>query len=556
MYKVLLCDDEPIVRTAISQLVPWQDHGTSLVGLAGNGTAALQQIRVHHPDIVICDIKMPGMDGLELIERVREEDPDVVFVVLSGYAEFQFARRAMAMGVQYYLLKPCNEHEITKVLDDVVEQLDKRRENRQHVLRMERELEGLQLQMEEQVLRELITLAGVVTDSLGQQMTRLGWLGRRIRLLVFTADGRDAREALPQFVKEMTAHVMWRQGLGLRRVADAWLGDHWLFVVEEADTGRLRSELQKLLKEISPWERVSIAVSEEADMVQLSSLYREACACLEQRFYLGAGRILTPEDGWEPASSLPPLKHSLDAIVHAVIAGNTAGVQQSLSKFFDGLRSARAPVAEARAACLELVVALGRHVRKETMLASLRRIGTRIADVWLDEIEQDIQAAALQVTSEYAVFSKPHENQLVKRVVEHVREQYSDAELNLSRLAREHFYLSPDYLGRVFREVTGVRFTDFLTTVRVQRAQDLLRGQPRLTIADVAEQVGFGPNAPYFSQVFKRCTGYTPSEYRKVSAGRSNPIGEEGNCDDTGITHVLVGASGRGVDRASVYVER
>lgn len=314
VYRVLLVDDEPIVLQAIAALVPWSAHRTRLVGTADNGLAAYRKIAEDPPDIVICDIKMPGMDGLELMARVGQAFPDVVFAVLSGYEEFHLARRAMELGVRHYLLKPCNEDEIGRVLDALVDGLDHRRAQQARVMDLEAELARVKARLSE-------------------------------------------LEATPSGAEDHAERAE-RQGL-------------------------------------------------------------------------------------------------------------------------------------------------------------------------------------------------------VERVVAYVQKHLADPCINLTHLARHQFFVSPDYLGRLFRERTGLRFSDFLTMMRIQRAQDLWRGNPDLTVAEVAERVGFADHTQYFSQVFKKYTGDTPSGFKKRMRAAEEGCGaREGGEDEHEPGDDLDPPRGGRLRTASVRVEQ
>ncbi len=130
MYKVLIVDDERIIREGIGNSIDWDNYGFSLCGMAENGIDAYETIIRDVPDVVITDIKMPGMDGLELISKVNAEYPQIIFIILSGYGEFEFANKAMKYGVKYYLLKPCDENEIIKILEEIDSRKKGRRKKR------------------------------------------------------------------------------------------------------------------------------------------------------------------------------------------------------------------------------------------------------------------------------------------------------------------------------------------------------------------------------------------------------------------------------------------
>ena len=116
MNKVLLVDDEDIEREAMAEIIPWKKLDMELVDMAWNGIEGLEKIRMHIPDIVITDIKMPVMDGIQLIRNTKELYPDILFVVLSGYGEYEYTSRAMELGIRHYILKPCDEEKIVEVL--------------------------------------------------------------------------------------------------------------------------------------------------------------------------------------------------------------------------------------------------------------------------------------------------------------------------------------------------------------------------------------------------------------------------------------------------------
>ena len=149
-YRVLLADDEEEIRTGISLKIDWSALGFSLVGEAGNGEEALELAEQLRPDVVLTDIKMPFMDGLELCRRLRQSLPGARLVVFSGFDDFEYARQAVSMGVSEYILKPINAPELSQVLTRLREQLDRQRLER-------RDMETLRRRYEESlpVLREL-----------------------------------------------------------------------------------------------------------------------------------------------------------------------------------------------------------------------------------------------------------------------------------------------------------------------------------------------------------------------------------------------------------------
>ena len=121
MLKLIIADDERIIRETISTIIDWKKYDIELVGLCRNGLEAYDMILDESPDIVLTDIRMPGMDGLELIRRIYETDLNTQFIILSGYGEFEYAKAAMKYGVRHYLLKPCSEIHILESIRDIAQ---------------------------------------------------------------------------------------------------------------------------------------------------------------------------------------------------------------------------------------------------------------------------------------------------------------------------------------------------------------------------------------------------------------------------------------------------
>lgn len=126
MYKLLIADDARISREGLKKTISWENFGITVVGLAKDGFEAYEMIRLHAPDIVISDIRMPGLNGIELLEKSRKLFPGIVFILLSAYGEFEYAQPAMELGVKYYLLKPCPQAKLEKILKDITAELSAR----------------------------------------------------------------------------------------------------------------------------------------------------------------------------------------------------------------------------------------------------------------------------------------------------------------------------------------------------------------------------------------------------------------------------------------------
>ena len=145
MYKVFLIEDEIVIREALERMIPWNEYGFELVGKAKDGEIALPMIRKTKPDVLITDIKMPFMDGLTLSGIVKKEFPDIRIVIVSGYDDFEYAKKAIALGVDDYLLKPIAKAEFVNVLQKFIRILKKRGNSRITMKNSNRNLRNMRI---------------------------------------------------------------------------------------------------------------------------------------------------------------------------------------------------------------------------------------------------------------------------------------------------------------------------------------------------------------------------------------------------------------------------
>ncbi len=187
LYTLLIVDDEEIEREGMAQFIPWDSYEMKVVSTARNGAEGLEKIAKYRPDLAIVDIKMPVMNGIEMIRQAREQYPDMTFVVLSGYGDYEFTSQAMELGVRHYILKPCDESKMIPVLNKAFAELEETRERNAHSEKMETEARLLKPYAREQLFRDLLQgrALPVGGSSTRQLLDELGGEERRVLLLDF-----------------------------------------------------------------------------------------------------------------------------------------------------------------------------------------------------------------------------------------------------------------------------------------------------------------------------------------------------------------------------------
>ena len=182
MHTLLIVDDEEIEREGMAQFIPWDTYKMKVVGTARNGAEGLEKIAKYKPDLAIVDIKMPVMNGIEMIRKAKEQYPDMTFVVLSGYGDYEFTSQAMELGVRHYILKPCDEGKMIPVLNKAIAELDEARAQNAHSAKLENEARLLKPYAREQLFRDLLQ-----GRALPQGSCWTSWAARRAAFCCWTS---------------------------------------------------------------------------------------------------------------------------------------------------------------------------------------------------------------------------------------------------------------------------------------------------------------------------------------------------------------------------------
>jgi len=515
MYKVMLVDDEKIILDGISQLVDWSSLGTELVGTARNGVEAFERIQTLQPDIMISDIKMPGMDGLELAAAVYDAYPAIRFIFLSGFGEFEYASRAMQYGVNHYLLKPTNENKIAEALSEIVDKLRMEESREQFVSNMKQGLMKVMPHVKEQVLKEFVTnkTYGSRDWEYYRELFRFE-IEKPVRLLLFQLE--DEAEFEHMFAVKNIAEEL----LG-NTLLSTTIGDHVLILIEDSlGMEELYRRIQSIRDTYQHYYKMdtTIALSEPDRITQARSLYRETLQSLKYRFYLGEGSLITRKDtavqGRETAIRLVFEEEKLTMPVQS---GLREEADQALFELMSELRRAQLDIGMTKTYIIQLFVSVIRLGNPEQMNRYYARMSELPAmdtlQGMLDLLEETVQEIA-QYHYERNVVKH---SSIVRKVIDIIEAQLGNSDLSLNLVAGEMLYMNADYLGKLFKKETGEKFSNYVVKARIKKATEIMAHDSDVKVFEMAELLGFGDNPQYFSQVFKKQMGCTPSEYMKHS---------------------------------------
>ena len=521
-YRVLLADDEAEIRTGISRKIDWAALGFALVGEAANGEEALELAEQLRPDVVLTDIKMPFMDGLELCRRLRQSLPGAGLVVFSGFDDFEYARQAVGMGVFEYILKPINAPELSEVLTRLREHLDRQRLER-------RDMEALRRRYEESlpVLRELF-YTRLLSGQLNSEQVR----ERAARYEIELPDGLWTAALVH-------VDVLSRDELLLLSV-QSFLSEHF-----SLEGGQARVVLYRdrpaLLVHLSGEDRLYPLLDELERLSFLSQSYLDiplttgvgllcrgpeelhrsmegARSAMEYRVLMNGSRVIYIGD-LEPnaAAALSFEEEDQRALSSAIKMGTPEQVKAMVRVLVERIPQAGLALSQGHLFFLELVTCLLRLTRSagvaiEDIFGQGFSGGVSISDFSsLEELGHWVEERCLRLHGLLGRQRTDFAWKLVEQAKDYIAGHYADEQLSVESLC-SHIHLSPTYFSTLFKREMGISFTAYVTQVRMEEAVRLLRETDEKTYR-IAQKTGYAdPN--YFSYVFKRRFGVSPSKFR------------------------------------------
>lgn len=527
-YRVLLVDDEEEAREGIRRKINWAELGFELVGSAADGIDALGLAQRLRPDVVLTDIKIPRMDGLELCRRLKALLPASKMVVLSGFDEFECARQAVGLGVSEYLLKPISALELGSVLERLRGQLDRERQER-------REIELLRCRYEESlpILRGLFytrLLEGrippeQVADQAARYEIELAQGCWTAALVLADAPGKNGgagRDELRMLsIQSFFQRRFSLAGCALRAVP---CNDMVALLVHMKDEGQidpLTEELGRLCALAAPLLGMTLFVGVGRPCPgpeQLHESMEGASAAADYRVLMGAEQVLYIGDlEAERSAGLTLEEADQRALSAAVKLGSQEQVAQLIHRQVDRVREARLSLPQGHMFFLELQTALTRMARAgevdiEEIFGPNFTGMVPITDFRsLDELEEWLLGRALRLWERLNRQRSDSTWKTVERAKGFIAQHYADKELSVETLC-DYLHLSPAYFSTLFKRETRKSFIAYVTDLRMEQAARMLQDTDEKTYL-IAERTGYAdPN--YFSYVFKRHFGISPSKFR------------------------------------------
>lgn len=501
MRKILIADDERIERKGIASLLQFEDCEMELFE-AANGKAALELVRQEKPDILISDINMPFMSGLELMDEVRKISPDMAIIVISGYSDFSYAYEAIRNGVAGYVLKPVDPDEFHRVFKKAMSALAEKEQTEEIIQKNQDFLEEYFLQKYMNSGKE------EVVDEASEILDVSWWktVGRMV-LLETSADcfenyTGDFQQKLAEELK-VPFHY-----LNIRASSSVLFFDK----EQKLDYYVLAQHIHDFTANL--WDGVTtyVAVSSPLDGEVLSEGYQEVEVLMENRFYRFGECIFMPDSNWEERENYDATVEMLEKMEEDVQLRDITHLWEHFHKFAEQKEhGARFSYIFMKFACSNLV-----KIMYEDMNYTVDKCAEIVEELYQSGTIQgvvDILERTISIYEETMFSNKSSARNEVEKVKSYIYAHYPE-ELSVEILSNA-VYLSPGYLSYIFKQETGEGLSHFIRQFRLEKAKELLC-TTNMKIVQICKETGF-TNASYFCKSFREYYGCSPERFRKTA---------------------------------------
>ncbi|SDD69003.1 two-component system, response regulator YesN [Paenibacillus sp. UNCCL117] len=532
MIDAVIVDDDVTTLDGLARMVNWTQLGIRIAATAKNGQEGLAHIRKFRPQLVLTDLFMPVMDGIEMIRALRAEGGRAEVIILSGYEDFKYAQSAVKLQVTDYLSKPATLDEIEEVLGGAVARLKAQEAERREEEELRELLESHRPLTRRQLLQGLLEPGFAETDSCERfrRYLQLDWSGQYFSVLRLEVLGGRSRpfggpgDDLPP-PHALAEYMELKSVVGQRLyVADAQRSRYTVLIALRAAWPRSSSDrrmqetalalIGELEQEYGLQVAGALGMSVEA-AADIWRSYEGALALIAQREELPHQKLLTEADKERLARETQPrLSVNVQSVVTAALAGQRETTLERIGELARSLSEQEpAPTAAVKEYVLKLVALLTLALQEQGMQLedvvpgfSTYKTLDRMVELrdfvsWLPELLLPVSEA----------MGRRHAQKHVRTIdymMRYVEQHYAE-DITLDLLA-DKVYLTRNYLSQIFKQGTGENFNGYVTRIRMEKARELMLSG-RYKVSEISRMVGYKNNA-YFSQLFKKHTGLSPSE--------------------------------------------
>jgi len=517
MLKVMLVDDEKSILQGLQYLIDWHEYGFEVATTARNGREALEIIKQNAVDLIITDIKMPYMDGLELIANVKKLNHKIKFIVISGYSEFEYAKKAIDVNVIGYLLKPIDEGELANKLKDIRREHDKYLSYFKHELNnfLHAISNGNQIHLDTDISNEFISK--YMPDKFYYMTVELtgheDMIYAVLRKKEYEKTLSDMICGIKDFLGEQyNAFVLHEDnivGCGIV-VSCSMLKDF------NTDLLGLASGLKQVIAPLTNMN-VSVMIGKKVDSVYDIHQSKESIEfCRKIRFYIGVRKIISYDENkdWVFHDTLFNMDF-IKKFPSMMLKGEPQDIESAIDEFCNIIRteaiSPEIVIAYINNIMLDVIKTISELGGETIYIASRYSVFCRLQGITVNTIKLFLKEVSTKVSEIIRDIYSKNEMGIVGEIVDYIEAHYQE-DIDLQYFAN-HYYINASYLGQLFKKKVGMSFNKYLNHLRMEEAKRQLQNN-QYKIYEIAQNVGY-KDANYFCMKFKEYEGISPTEYRR-----------------------------------------
>lgn len=526
MLKVYIADDEKGIRTLLQHIIEWDKLSLTMIGSSDNGLDALDEIIELHPDIVITDIQMYGLNGLDLIQKVRGYYEDLHFIIISGYQFFEYAHTAIKYGVDDFVLKPISKKEINDVLGKIANNIKK------EALSNSVSVQDSRNNIRESFLNIFIT---DTTKTLIEQVNTKYHYDFKEGIFSCCIIKLDCKDVRNDFLEHMYSQIKEHIYQSIKKLYIElyyekqvfFNNNNLIFIVNypENQKNLIYDSYERLFQTVQmitrPYKIInsSFAIGLPVnDIKELHHSFISATHACKSRLQLGCNRIIHASSLLLDGSQIDHINFNYTSIENSIelLDSNMVynGLKQQIHLYEPYLTKYPYNIIPVATELYNLYsIIIRRYFPNVTLIST---------DVFKNQLEtmftkEDIWKCLSDTIINTIVCIQGEKRDDISRTLnkakQFIDENYSK-EIGLNEVAKE-LYLNPNYFSALFKKESGINFHNYLTSVRMNKAKVLLK-EKRYNIQEISEMVGY-KDTKHFSKLFKKEVGLNPSDYRKIN---------------------------------------
>lgn len=525
-YKVLLVDDEEEVLNVIEYKIDWAALGFEVIGKERNGVKALEVAEKVQPDVVITDIKMPYMDGLELSRKLKEENPGIKIMILTGFDEFEYAKEAIHLEIEEYVLKPVNAAELTECMKRLKETLDKDWDEKLNIKKLE------EYYMESLPLLQTNFFCSLIEGRLQEadidkylSAYQISLSGPVFCCVVFHTSEKHVPDAMSPLLLTMSVQREVKA-----RIFDKWKGESFTYLgnivmIVEMQSEESISQLTDDCDKFCRWADrflgavVTAGIGKACDnLLHINVSYEEAREAISYRVIYGTGRSIHIGDispkGQELSMQMEDIK--MNELFKAIHLGVREDIEKAVSKIVREMKENAKTMTQYNFAAMEIVGNLYRfctnnYLNFDEHIGEIKNPYEMVPQMEESVLIKWLNHVALSISEELKNARNSSLRHIISEAKSMVHDNYQNPDLSLDTVCSS-LGVSNSYFSSVFKKEVGQSFITYLTDYRMEQALQLILETNEKSY-EIAEHVGY-MDANYFSYVFKRKFGMSPSKYR------------------------------------------